>query len=290
MSAKSFLTWIYLFHIVLLKRVPLTWPPKKGHGEVHHLQKEHYHSCCCTIIKMPASRMDKFKSYQRSLCIKVLYDPMWWRKEKFDLIWSDRVPFCWGWHILESACDTSLNCHDDIKVCSNNIQYQFYISYPKSQITVIIVRKNIIQYLQCFCLHCHCVVSGVAICWYILILLASNFPGCPGPSTSKLSLSRPLEREEGGARSRTQNRGEEEEIIMAMTKTKSGIRSQVSKNLSGKLDYFCSHTVFLEVAAVSVSQQGDLLLGQQFGLGHNITKLRRNYPALIGLTRPFSNN
>ena len=133
-------------------------------------------------------------------------------------------------------------------------------------------------------------MSGVAICWYILILLAPNFPGCPGPSTSRLSLSRPLEREEGGARSRTQNRGEEEEIIMAMTKTKSGIRSQVSKNLSGKLDYFCSHTVFLEVAAVSVSQQGDLLLRQQFGLGHNITKLRRNYPALRGLTRPFRNN
>ena len=53
----------------------------------------------------------------------------------------------------------------------------------------------------------------------------------------------------GGARSRTQNRGGKK-IIMAMTKTKSGIRSQVSKNRSGKLDYFCSHTVFLEVAAV----------------------------------------
>ena len=94
----------------------------------------------------------------------------------------------------------------------------------------------------------------------------------------------------GGARSRTQNGGGEEKIIMAMTKTKSGIRSQVSKNRSGKLDYFCSHTVFLEVAAVSVSQQGDLQLRQQFGLGHNITKLRRNYPALIGLARPFRNN
>ena len=134
-------------------------------------------------------------------------------------------------------------------------------------------------------------MSGVALCWYILILLTPNFPGCPSLSRSKLSLSRPLEREEGeGARSRTENRGEAEEIIMAMTKMKSGIRSQVSKNRSGKLDYFCSHTVFLEVAAVSVSQQGDLLLRQQFGLGHNITKLRRNYPPLIGLTRPFQNN
>ena len=133
-----------------------------------------------------------------------------------------------------------------------------------------------------------CLVSGVALCWYILILLTPNFPGCPGLSRSKLSLSRPLEREEG-ARSRTENRGEAEEIIMAMTKMKSGIRSQVSKNRSGKLDYFCSHTVFLEAAA-AVSQQGDLLLRQQFGLGHNITKLRRNYPPLIGLTRPFQNN
>ena len=133
-----------------------------------------------------------------------------------------------------------------------------------------------------------CLVSGVALCWYILILLTPNFPGCPGLSRSKLSLSRPLEREEG-ARSRTENRGEEgEEIIMAMTKMKSGIRSQVSKNRSGKLDYFCSHTVFLEAAA-AVSQQGDLLLRQQFGLGHNITKLRRNYPPLIGLTGPFQN-
>ena len=38
-----------------------------------------------------------------------------------------------------------------------------------------------------------------------------------------------------------------------------------------------------------MSQQGDLLLRQQFGLSHNITKLRRNYPPLIGLTKPFQN-
>ena len=67
-----------------------------------------------------------------------------------------------------------------------------------------------------------------------------------------------------------------------MTKMKSGMAAKFPKT-SGKLNYFCSHTLFLEAA---VSQQGDLLLRQQFGLSHNITKLRRNYPALIGLTRP----
>ena len=73
-----------------------------------------------------------------------------------------------------------------------------------------------------------------------------------------------------------------------MTKMKSCMAAKFPKT-SGKLNYFCSHTVFLEAA---VSQQGDLLLRQQFGPSpsrNNITKLRRNYPPLIGLARPFQN-
>ena len=132
-----------------------------------------------------------------------------------------------------------------------------------------------------FCLVC-LVWCYVDIFSSSQLLTPTKFPDSAGPARADQTFPFPTIRgKREGARSRTKNRGEGK--IIAMTKMKSGMAAKFPKT-SGKLNYFYSHTLFLEAA---VSQQGDLLLRQQFGLSHNITKLRRNYPALIGLTRPL---
>ena len=105
------------------------------------------------------------------------------------------------------------------------------------------------------------VVSLVAVvlCWYILILLNSP-PTSPAQAPAQHIPTFPFPT----IRGRKPGQGQK---IWGRKASSRWLRwSQEWKpslpKTSGKLNYFCLHTVFLEVA---VSQQGDLLLRQQFG-------------------------